>query len=106
MFFSDQFIWIQFFSHNIYSFVQDNVSYSAEAGTIRGLHFQKNEYAQANYKYVLSICLNAFYTLGLRTQYLKSKKQYKQESEINDILQSNRKNNIIRRKYKTKLKTK
>ncbi|MGR9633846.1 dTDP-4-dehydrorhamnose 3,5-epimerase family protein [Bacillus cereus] len=29
-----------------YSFVQDNVSYSTEAGTIRGLHFQKNPKAQ------------------------------------------------------------
>ncbi|HDR7792432.1 TPA: dTDP-4-dehydrorhamnose 3,5-epimerase [Bacillus luti] len=29
-----------------YSFVQDNVSYSAQAGTIRGLHFQTNPKAQ------------------------------------------------------------
>ncbi|CAM3998048.1 dTDP-4-dehydrorhamnose 3,5-epimerase [Bacillus luti] len=29
-----------------YSFVQDNVSYSTRAGTIRGLHFQKNPKAQ------------------------------------------------------------
>jgi len=28
-------------------FVQDNHSFSAQAGTVRGLHFQKNPYAQA-----------------------------------------------------------
>lgn len=34
--------------HNlIYEFVQDNHSYSAEKGTLRGLHFQKGEAAQA-----------------------------------------------------------
>ena len=32
-----------------YSFVQDNVSYSAEAGTIRGLHFQKSESTNETY---------------------------------------------------------
>lgn len=31
----------------IYEFVQDNHSYSAEKGTLRGLHFQKGEAAQA-----------------------------------------------------------
>lgn len=30
-----------------YEFVQDNHSYSAQKGTLRGLHFQKGEYAQA-----------------------------------------------------------
>lgn len=34
--------------HNLkYEFVQDNHSYSAEKGTLRGLHFQKGEAAQA-----------------------------------------------------------
>lgn len=30
-----------------YDFVQDNHSFSAEKGTLRGIHFQKGEYAQA-----------------------------------------------------------
>lgn len=30
-----------------YNFVQDNQSYSAQKGTLRGLHFQKGKYAQA-----------------------------------------------------------
>lgn len=30
-----------------YHFIQDNQSYSAKAGTLRGLHFQKGEYSQA-----------------------------------------------------------
>lgn len=30
-----------------YNFVQDNQSYSAKKGTLRGLHFQKGEYSQA-----------------------------------------------------------
>lgn len=30
-----------------YEFVQDNHSYSAQKGTLRGLHFQKGEWAQA-----------------------------------------------------------
>lgn len=30
-----------------YRFVQDNQSYSAKKGTLRGLHFQKGEYSQA-----------------------------------------------------------
>lgn len=30
-----------------YDFVQDNMSYSKEKGTLRGLHFQKKPYAQA-----------------------------------------------------------
>jgi dTDP-4-dehydrorhamnose 3,5-epimerase len=35
-----------------YDFVQDNISYS-HFGSIRGLHFQKKEYAQAKLVYVL-----------------------------------------------------
>ena len=31
----------------IYDWVQDNQSFSAKAGTLRGLHFQKGKYAQA-----------------------------------------------------------
>ena len=30
-----------------YDFVQDNQSFSAEKGTLRGLHYQKNPMAQA-----------------------------------------------------------
>ena len=30
-----------------YDFVQDNQSFSAKKGTLRGLHFQKGEYSQA-----------------------------------------------------------
>ncbi len=30
----------------VFSFVQDNCSYSAKAGTVRGLHFQLNPRAQ------------------------------------------------------------
>lgn len=30
-----------------YDFVQDNISYSAKKGTLRGLHLQKGEYSQA-----------------------------------------------------------
>ncbi|PGZ96515.1 dTDP-4-dehydrorhamnose 3,5-epimerase [Bacillus pseudomycoides] len=36
-----------------YSFVQDNISYSAKAGTIRGLHFQKEPKAQTKLVQVL-----------------------------------------------------
>ena len=49
-----------------YSFVQDNVSYSAKAGTIRGLHFQKTEstnethssYARAIYDVIVDLRKN------------------------------------------------
>ncbi|MFD0769527.1 dTDP-4-dehydrorhamnose 3,5-epimerase [Bacillus sp. CGMCC 1.60114] len=37
----------------IYSFVQDNISSSAKAGTIRGLHFQKEPKAQTKLVQVL-----------------------------------------------------
>lgn len=32
-----------------YDFVQDNHSYSAKKGTLRGLHFQRGEFSQAKY---------------------------------------------------------
>ncbi|HHT7187473.1 TPA: dTDP-4-dehydrorhamnose 3,5-epimerase [Bacillus cereus] len=41
-----------------YSFVQDNVSYSAQAGTIRGLHFQTNPKAQTK---LLQVMQGAIY---------------------------------------------
>ncbi|MAD48479.1 MAG: dTDP-4-dehydrorhamnose 3,5-epimerase [Gammaproteobacteria bacterium] len=36
------------------NFIQDNISFSKKRGTIRGLHFQKNDYAQSKLLKVIS----------------------------------------------------
>lgn len=44
----------RFAEHGVGSFVQENLSFSKEAGTLRGLHFQKPPHAQAKLIQVLS----------------------------------------------------
>lgn len=44
----------RFAEHDVSSFVQENLSFSKEAGTLRGLHFQKPPHAQAKLIQVLS----------------------------------------------------
>ena len=56
-----------------YSFVQDNVSYSAKAGTIRGLHFQNRKHKRNSFK----LCKGQFMMLSLIYEKSPTFKQWK-----------------------------
>ncbi|EMA6342270.1 dTDP-4-dehydrorhamnose 3,5-epimerase [Bacillus cytotoxicus] len=53
-FFTESYNWKQLQKLGVsYSFIQDNLSFSAKAGTVRGLHFQKEPKAQTKLIQVL-----------------------------------------------------
>ncbi|ABS21270.1 dTDP-4-dehydrorhamnose 3,5-epimerase [Bacillus cytotoxicus] len=53
-FFTESYNWKEFQKLGVsYSFIQDNLSFSAKAGTVRGLHFQKEPKAQTKLIQVL-----------------------------------------------------